>query len=81
MRLANVEQGEGLKARLLFFVIRQLSGYRAPDVVRTLRYRPAFFGRPHSEHTQAAMRGDAAWTVGERELFAAFVSRLNACHF
>ncbi len=50
-------------------------------MVRTLRYRPTFFGRPHSEHTQAAMRGDSAWTVGERELFAAFVSRLNACHF
>ena len=37
--------------------------------------------RPIAEHTQAAMRGDSAWTVGEGELFAAFVSRLNACHF
>jgi len=27
------------------------------------------------------MRGPSAWTVGERELFAAFVSRLNQCLF
>lgn len=81
MRLSQIERGENLKTKLLYFVIRRLSGYRAPDVVRTLRYRPAYFGRPHSAHTQAAMRGESAWTVGERELFAAFVSRLNACHF
>jgi hypothetical protein len=81
MRLSKVEKGESLKVQALYGVIRLLSGYRAPDVVRTLRYRPTFFGGPHSAHTQAAMRGDSAWTVGERELFAAFVSRLNACHF
>jgi hypothetical protein len=52
-----------------------------PDVVRTLRYRKAFFGAAHSAHTQAAMRGPSAWSIGERELFAAFVSRLNHCHF
>jgi len=27
------------------------------------------------------MRGPSEWTVGERELFAAFVSRLNQCVF
>jgi len=27
------------------------------------------------------MRGPSEWTVGERELFAAFVSRLNQCQF
>ena len=81
MRLKRVERGEGFKTPLLYWIIRRLSGHRAPDVVRTLRYRPAFFGRPHSEHTQEAMRGESAWTVGERELFAAYVSRLNACHF
>jgi hypothetical protein len=46
-----------------------------------LRYRKAFFGQPHSAHTQAVMRGPSPWTVGERELFAAFVSRLNQCLF
>jgi len=27
------------------------------------------------------MRGPSMWSVGERELFAAFVSRLNQCVF
>ncbi|MFT3770420.1 MAG: hypothetical protein QM820_33755 [Minicystis sp.] len=81
MRLRNVERGDGLGSRLLFGVIRVASGYRAPDVVRTLRYRKTFFGEHHGRHTQAAMRGPSSWSVGERELFAAFVSDLNRCRF
>jgi putative intracellular protease/amidase len=53
----------------------------APGVVRTLLYRKDFFGRPFSELTQQVMRGPSPWTVGEREIFAAFVSRLNQCVF
>ena len=81
MRLANVERGDGLKHRLLFGMIRLVSGFRAPDVVRTLNYRRPFFGDPHSATTHAVMRGPSEWSVGERELFAAFVSRLNQCLF
>jgi hypothetical protein len=80
MRLNVVERGR-LADRLLYAVIRAVSGFRAPDVVRTLRYRPAFFGAAHGAHTQAVMRGPSGWSVGERELFAAFVSRLNQCPF
>jgi hypothetical protein len=50
-------------------------------VLKTILYRPEFFGRPISELTQRVMRGPSEWSVGERELFAAFVSRLNQCHF
>jgi alkylhydroperoxidase family enzyme len=81
MRLANVERGDGIKNRLIFFMIRRFSGFRAPDVVRTLFYRAPFFGAHHNRHTQAVMRGPSEWTVGERELVAAFVSRLNQCSF
>jgi hypothetical protein len=81
MRLKAVERGERLADRILFRIIRIVSGYRAPDVVRTMRYRKTFFGEPHGIHTQAVMRGPSRWTVGERELFAAFVSRLNECQF
>lgn len=81
MRLPNVERGDGLKPRLIFGVIRLASGYRAPDVVRTMLYRPDFFGGPHGAHTQAVMRGDSEWSIGERELFAAYVSRVNDCRF
>ena len=81
MRLSNVERGDALGTRLLFAVIRLVSGFRAPDVVRTLKYHPAVFGGPLSRHTHTVMRGPSEWTVGERELFAAFVSRLNQCVF
>jgi hypothetical protein len=81
MRLGNVERGDGFASRILFRLIRLVSGFRAPDVVRTLKYHPAVFGAAHARHTQAAMRGPSDWTVGERELFAAFVSRLNQCLF
>ncbi len=81
MRLRNVEAGDRWGSKVLFRFIRLVSGFRAPDVVRTLRYHPAVFGDPHARHTHAVMRGPSDWTVGERELFAAFVSRLNQCLF
>jgi len=81
MRLRNVERGDRLSSKLLYALVRLASGFRAPDVVRTLRYRRHFFGVAHSAHTQAVMRGPSEWSIGERELFAAFVSRLNACAF
>jgi hypothetical protein len=81
MRLANVQRGDGLGNRAMFAMIRLLSGFRAADVIRTLRYHRHLFGAAHSAHTQAVMRGPSEWSVGERELFAAFVSRLNQCHF
>jgi len=81
VRLGNVRRGDRWTARLRYSLIRLLSGFRAPDVVRTLDYRAHLFGRPHSAHTQAVMRGPSEWSIGERELFAAFVSRLNQCHF
>src|SRR5439155_1029874 len=58
-----------------------LGGRRVPDVVRTLFYRPELFGRPFSAWLQQVMRGPSDWSVGERELFAAFVSRRNNCPF
>jgi hypothetical protein len=81
MRLVNVERGDRMAVRLLFALVRAVSGFRAPDVVRTLEYHRHLFGRPHSIHTHAVMRGPSEWSIGERELFAAFVSRLNRCHF
>ena len=81
MRLKTVERGDRWSWRLLYAVVPRVSGFRVPDVVRTLRYRHPFFGTPHSAHTQAVLRGPSEWSVGERELFAAFVSKVNQCHF
>jgi hypothetical protein len=80
MRLKKVHQGHRLPDKALLAVMRIVMGH-APGVVRTLRYRKEFFGRPFSELTQQVMRGASPWPVGERELFAAFVSRLNQCVF
>jgi hypothetical protein len=80
MRLARVHAGHGVKDKLKLAMIRILSGH-APGVVRTLLYRKEFFGRPFSALTQDVMRGPSPWPLGEREIFAAYVSRLNQCVF
>lgn len=81
MRLRILGRRHTLKTRLLFALIRVTSGFRASDVVRTLAYRSEFFGGPMREVFQESMRGPSAWSVGERELMAAYVSRINACDF
>jgi hypothetical protein len=80
MRLKRVHTGHRFGDKMLLGVMRLMMGH-APGVVRTLRYRKEFFGRPFSELTQQVMRGPSDWSVGEREIFAAFVSRLNQCVF
>ena len=56
-------------------------GASPPDVVRMVLYRPGLFGKPYSAWIQAVMRGPSDWTIGERQLFGAFVSRQNRCPF
>ena len=80
MRLKKVHQGHRLPDKLMLTMMNLIVGH-APGVVRTLRYRKEFFGHPFSELTEQVMRGPSDWTVGEREMFAAFVSRLNQCVF
>jgi hypothetical protein len=81
MRLQAVERGHRLPQKLIIAMIRLTSGLRVVDIIRTILYRPEFFGRPISAWTQAVMRGPSPWNVWERELFAAFVSSLNKCRF
>jgi len=61
--------------------IRDTATERGFDVVRTMRYRSELFGQPFSAAMQRVMRGPSDWPVGERELFAAFVSAQNQCPF
>ncbi len=81
MRLAKVAAGKGLKAKLLFAMMRVVAGIPAPDVVRAIKYRPELWGNAHSKLTQQVMRGPSDWSVGERELFAAFVAKRSECPF
>jgi hypothetical protein len=80
MRLRKVHSGHRFREKAILTLMRLVVGH-APGVVRTLFYRKEFFGRPFSELTQQVMRGPSPWSVGERETFAAFVSRLNQCVF
>ncbi|HEY2379251.1 MAG TPA: hypothetical protein VGH98_24935 [Gemmatimonadaceae bacterium] len=80
MRLKRVHRGHSLPDKLRLAAMRLMAGH-APGVVRTLLYRKDFFGRSFSALTQQVMRGPSVWSVGEREIFAAFVSRRNQCVF
>jgi len=81
MRLERVERGHRFGEKLILAVVGLLVRGRAPDILRALFYRPEIFGRTANAWTHAAMRGPSYWTVGERELFAAFTSRRNNCPF
>ena len=80
MRLGRVHRGHKLPDKLMLTMMQMVMGH-APGVVRTLKYRKKFFGKKFSDLTHQVMRGPSEWTVGEREVFAAFVSRLNQCVF
>ena len=81
MRLKKIESGQKLSKKLILALMGFKLGERAPDVLRTVWYRPECFGQPYGRYLNAVMRGPSEWSVGERELFAAFVSKLNECAF
>jgi hypothetical protein len=63
-----------MRRRLLLGLIRRTTGEEPSDVTKTHLYRPNVFGRWASP-AHDVMRGPSSWTLGERELFAAYVSR------
>jgi hypothetical protein len=81
MRLAILDSGHGVGAKMLFALMRAVSRQPVPDVVKLIRYRSDFFGAPMSEVFQEALRGPSPWSVGDRELMAAYVSKTNECEF
>lgn len=60
--------------------LQERDGY-VSDISLAIRYRPERFGEPISAYFQAVMKGPSDWSEAERELFAAFVSKLNQCPF
>jgi len=60
--------------------LQERDGY-VSDISLALRYRPELFGEPVSAYFQEVMKGPSDWSEAERELFAAFVSKLNQCPF
>lgn len=81
MRPRVLEHGYGLGPKLLFALIRIMSGRPLPDAARITFYRPDFYGTHAKAFTHEAMRGPSAWSVADRELMAAYVSKVNECPF
>ena len=80
MRLRILESGHRPLQKLLMWLIKRYMGV-VPGPIRTLSYRRKLFGQPFAACFQEAMRGATAWKLGEVELFAAFVSKLNSCQY
>jgi alkylhydroperoxidase family enzyme len=79
MRLAILDSGHGFWTKVLFAFIRAVSRLPVPDAVKLFRYRPDFYGRLWGVVAQEAMRGPAVWSIGDRELMGASVSKMNEC--
>ena len=81
MRLRILDSGHGFGTKALFALIPTVSRQPVLDVVKLVKYRADFNGRPMGAITQDAMRGPSTWSVGDRELMAAFVAKTNHSEF
>lgn len=79
MRLAILDHGHRLRTKALLKMIRLVSRQPVVDAVKLAFYRPEFYGG--GALTNEAMRGTSAWSIGERELMAAYIAKANECPF
>ena len=77
MRLSVLDSGHRLRVKMFL----RMTGRDAPDIVRTLLYRPGFFARPLLAITVDAMRGPSYWAPAEREYLAMRTAQLHRCPF
>jgi hypothetical protein len=80
MRLEALTHPHTLRQRLIFAFFRAFLR-QVPGPVLALSYRRDFCGKHLARCYQQGLRRVQEWSVGEVELFAAFVSRLNRCRF
>lgn len=81
MRLQILENGHRPIQKIILGLIRATSEGHAPGPILVMSYRRELFGKYLAPCFQEAMRGAKEWSLGEVELFAAFVSRLNECKY
>lgn len=79
MRLGVLDSGHPLVAKALFGVIRLMTRQPVVDAVKLAFYRKGFYGA--GPLTNEAMRGPSRWSVGDRELMAAYVAKASECPF
>ncbi len=81
MRLSILDTGHSFGTKVLFASIRAVSRQPTPEALKLIAYRPDFFGAQMKAVTHEAMRGPSRWSVADRELMAAFVSKVNECEY
>jgi hypothetical protein len=81
MRLQVLKDGHRPLQRLILNLMRTLSGGQIAGTILVLSYRRELFGEYIAPCFREGMRQTSEWTLGEVELFAAFVSYLNACQY
>ena len=79
MRLEVLDRGHRLGTKALLGMIRLVTRQPVVDAVKLAFYRPDFYGA--GDLTHEAMRGPSDWSVGDRELMAAFVAQANESPF
>lgn len=79
MRLEILDRGHTLGTKALLGMIRLVSRQPVVDAVKLAFYRKEFYGA--GDLTHEAMRGPSDWSIGDRELMAAFVAKANESPF
>src|SRR5262249_25343345 len=79
MRLEILDTGYSFGIKILFSLIGLFSRHPVPDAAKLVFYRPDFYGAV--KFTHEAMRGPSEWSVADRELIAAYISKVNECQF
>lgn len=80
MRLKILKHGHRFLQKVQMFFISRMMGY-TPGPIAVLSYRRNFFGKYYNPWLDKALRGAKHWSVGEIELFGAFVSKQNQCQY
>jgi hypothetical protein len=81
MRLHILENGHRPLQKVILSLMKATFTGHVPGPILVMSYRRELFGKYLARCFQEGMRGATEWSVGEVELFAAFVSRLNECKY
>jgi uncharacterized peroxidase-related enzyme len=76
-----VEAGHDRVTATFLRFVELVGRAKLPDVIKTVSYRHRYFGTPFTDLVQRVMRGPSFWTIADRELFAARISKSNTCPF
>lgn len=81
MRLGILDRGHGFGTKALFALIAAMTRRPVLDIIKLVKYRADFFGKPMGAVTHEAMRGPSEWSIADRELMASVVAQTNECAF